>query len=80
MTRCDGCPQDPDAPLNPRGDDQPDWPFILNGGALYAARIAHGVFPLGEGGQPAVRIGYVDQLSERLRSPIRMDYQGAGAW
>ena len=64
----------------PWGDYQPDRPFILNGDTFYAARMAYGLFPLGEGEQPAERLRYVDQLNDRLRSPIRMDHQGAGPW
>ena len=64
----------------PWGDYQPDRPFILNGDTFYAARMAYSLFPLGEGDQPAERLEYVEQLNERLRSPIRMDYQGAGPW
>jgi len=65
---------------HPWGDYQPDRPNILNAGTFYCTRAAYCPFPLREGTEPQQRLAYVERLGRLLRSPLRIDHQGAGPW
>lgn len=64
----------------PWGDKNPDVPHVLNAGAYYGEKSAYCLFPIGEGEAPEERLGYLEELSDRLTRPLRVDKQGTGPW
>jgi hypothetical protein len=64
----------------PWGDKVPDVPHILNADTYYSEQSAYCLFPVYPGVDPTERLGFLENLHEKLAAPLRVDKQGAGPW